>query len=58
MALAGKAEQRKKKKGAIGVREASKDKKPALESKDLSWVYHEGNGSRRDLLRTWNIQTV
>lgn len=30
-----KAEQRTRKEGAIGVREASRDKKPALESEQL-----------------------
>lgn len=38
-----KAEQRIRKKGAVGVREANEDKKPALESEELDSSGGEGS---------------
>lgn len=37
VALVGKAEQRQKKEGTVGDREASKDKKPTLKSEELGF---------------------
>jgi hypothetical protein len=56
VALVGKVEQRREKEGTMVTERPAKTRSQILNLK--SWVFHEGNGSRGSLLRTWNVRNI